>query len=873
MDNYVFSNILKDDDCLNDITPLHSAAVKSNSFISKIKALTPITLSKSQNKKLVDLEKSLDLCVIHSRMMKTNENIYCNGAGNIYDRKTNINLVEKQKKKIDNFIDFPVYNFQNTFSGHWKNKDDNCKLNSFTYADAAHYTLNNVIYDFNEFKKRYGDKDDLGEKWDEYIDQLSNLKKVKGEPKKGDFVKIVGIKNYKYKGLYRKIENKYGTVKSYNKDSKEVIVELIDPMIINDVCIFPKINIKNLMVVKNHWYVDQKKYSNSKIERKFIESIEEDEDIPLMHYDIDDTNVIWEKKEIESTFGSITVKEVLNFDTRLLKKMRLDVPLICIPSILRKGSSDYHCVYFEDSNALGQLEDMKKNFATIVVVREEQKEEYVKRYKSDHTYFVALDQRTNVNIKGYSAGDSKFYCYRIAQYLYENYIKSKHKRVLIMDDQMQPFTHQIPYFEGNDTLRKNKKGSLIAKKDVFDKNNNIIINDTYKFRNNFFDKKNKLSMLFEGNCRTIITHATTLMYLNEVANITKAGLVCVSNNEAESVHTTLRTTPYKNWVWLLDLDICGKIRSIQSPIHPAFQAAEDTLLSNVLSSYDIPMVTCNTIRARKSVTGGGTCGRNVGKPKPYTPIIKYHELLKVTQFENINKYNFGKVNNKFYNKNMETRSVDEINNVGFPFKKVKIYSREKENKYATEYIEFIFENKTYHVKLNNFARSKHLNVVIGDTPAKWSHPYGSRHQINLMLLNTLKQILMDKKPKQKKLIAKTYNKFKSGDPVLAKWKTKLYIATIVEYDKKENAYNVKFKDGSWDYANENDIVPRFLRLEDVKVQWKDGKMYDAVVIEWDEKKQKYDVEFDDGSAGFISRKKIKKAEVSEVKKMEVKFKF
>lgn len=859
---YIFDEFLNEKDFLKDIPPLHKAAVKCNCFIPKSKELKTMVLSKKQNRQLVDLEKSLDFAVLKSRMIKENENIACDGRGNIHDNRNNKKKFEIEQKKINNFVDFPVYNFNNTFSGHWNENDEKCDSNSFTLKDAGHYTLNNVVYNYNDFKEKYSQFKDspklLDKKWDEYIDKLANLKKIV-KPKIGDYVKIVN-------GTY---ENEYAKIKEII--NKKVRVDLIKQS--KDACVYPLINIKDLMLVEKHWYIDQKEYNQKNIENKFKDAVEDDEDVPLLSYEIDNVSVKWKKIDIESTFGKYTEKETLNFDTRLLNNMELDVPLICIPSILRKGSADYHCVYFEDSNALGQLESRKKNFAAIIIVREDQKEEYVKRYKSDHTFFVALDTRQNSKIKGYSAGDSKYYCYRVAQYLYENHIDSRSKKVLIMDDQVMPFTHQVPYFKGNDDLKKKKKGSLEAKKIIEDDENDPIINSTYKFRQSFLDKTYK-SLLYKGNCRTLITHAALLMYMEKVSDITKAGVVCLSTDEPESIHTTIRTSPFKNQVWLIDLDVCH-IPTIQSPIHPAYQAAEDMLMSNVLASHDIPMVVCNTIRVRKYKTGGGTCGRNIGIPKPLIPVIKYHELLKVSTFKNISKYNLGEINDleKYQNK-IRKRTIYNVES--YPFKNIKVYARipSGEKKYATEFLSFEFKNQKYNVELKNFKKksSEKLSINIGLSPVSWSHDYGSRHQINLILLHTLRQILIDKHP-TKKIIKKSAqkHKFKFGDLVLArcsyeedgKWKywsykgKKLwYNATVSEWIDEEQKYRVHYKTG-YNHEKEKDIQMRFLKGDQIQVKRTNG-IFNATVIKWNEAmtKQYYEVQYDDKTKGNVKKEDI-----------------
>jgi len=260
----------------------------------------------------------------------------------------------------------------------------------------------------------------------------------------------------------------------------------------------------------------------------------------------------------------------------------------------------------------------------------------------------------------------------------------------------------------------------------------------------------------------------------------------------------LRTNPYKNVVWLLDTEQAS-IKGFSSPLNPAYQAAEDTLTSQVLPSNGIRTVCCNTIRWRKSVTGGGTCGR--GKkgdgPKPYLPIIKYHELLRTCELENepiLRKSALTPTKNQKY------EDID----AGYPFENFRVYYRKREKRLDTDGIEFSIvgynDGKPVHMKFR-----KTLEISIDGSGIKWSHPYGSRHRINLIALYALKLI-------EKELMDDTYQRarpgkmYKEGDLVWAMWVDgKEYKGVIQEYNKKEKKYDVLFKDGEWDYIQPNDI--------------------------------------------------------------------
>ena len=822
--------ILTDPQVLKNFPPIHLAATKGH-LLSDIVSTEDTVLTPDELDQLVYLEKMMDWHVLNARMKPDNDNSVCESRGNIDTRmRTKMAARKKELEGMGDWIDFPMVDLVNGFGVHWyyKQDSDECKLNSFSFKDAAHYALNNVTYSYKQFVKLDGDYNKL-------MEEEAEVKDVK-ELKVGDYVEVMEQpKEYKFvdrtlkiKGIYGRLVQKRGSKSDQftvgDHDGDLCTIELMTPRKITrngeKTCqrkLF-KVPEEVLGRVEKHWMLDQAYYSKDLIKGKFEEKYNGWDVAPELSKnpkgfrfkDYDEEmkdqykKMSWESKKVESTFQNKTVEETLSFDARLLGNMSLDVPMICMPSIFRKGEADFHCVYFEGNNAMGQLEKQGLNFATVIIVREDQKEEYAQRYYSDHTFFVALDERKNYKTKGYSAGDSKFYCYRVAEYLYDLWKTPTgrgKRRVLIMDDQMQPFTHQIPIFKGNTAMRT--RGSLKVVKETYLDDGTPIEVDTYEFRQNLRDETG-VSMLHRGSSRFIITHAATLLYMNRVADITGVGLVCGSSDEAEVTNMPLRTNPYKNVVWLLDTEQAS-IDGFSSPLNPAYQAAEDTLMSQVLPSNGIRTVCCNTLRWRKSVTSGGTCGRSKrgDGPKPYVPIIKYHELLRTCELENepiLRKSPY-----------VKTDHYSEVE-AGYPFRDFKVYHRSRDERLDTEAIEFSVSEYNDGEPVHMVLR-KTLEISIDGSGIKWSHPYGSRHRINLIALYALKLI-------EKERMDSTYQRrddpgklYKKSDLVWVKWADgKEYPGIIRKYNKKEKKYDVLFDDGGeWDYIVPNDIRIRIAR--------------------------------------------------------------
>jgi len=584
------------------VYPMHQLAVNTNFLSDQYPGLyDTIEVSEEEAKLLADLEQNMDFCVLKARMDNAdirNENTsiaaeqkssdrqgdddkekgdLCGARGDISNR--NRNKFAREKAKHTNWIDFPMANLNDEFGPHWSREDETCQSNSFTYKDPSHFSLNNVRFSYRRFK--------------EIMDREDN--KSSDTYKRAFFHVIYPGEDWK----------------AFKKKPKDEQYEMYG----------------------------QAAYSSFRMRKKFIEQYERDQDDNDPLLDIvfsaptppSDIAVEFEQIVIANRFGDDSVTETLQFDTRLLhnenrKDFReLEVPPILMGTILRKGTADFHCVYFEDKNAMGQLD----KWATILIVRPGEIDEYVRRYTSEHTYFIQLPVRkagADEKSQGYSAGDSKYYCWRVADWLHEHWAQglsaqkkrryyAQKRRCIIMDDQMNPFVHQAPRFTPGYKIPKH-----------------------YAFRASIKDKVG-VSMIDRPNIRFIIPHAAAFMYANNVANITQAGLICMNSKEADIHDSPLCNRPFANAVWFINIDVMSKKLAkkpfLQSALQPAYQAAEDTLMRAVCTDRNIRMVVCSTVRWRKQQAGGGTCGRACVKetsPNPYRPVIKYRDLAKMYTF-------------------------------------------------------------------------------------------------------------------------------------------------------------------------------------------------------------------------------------------------
>lgn len=643
---------------------LHSAAVQTHFVGEDYVAQKNISKwTKRENDELVALEKNLDICVLKARIdvvdnaasVPRNENTsvatkqdnsrpwqmvkgrekgqLCGGYGDI-DSTTYGVLVEHEFQRLSGqsrFVAFPMVDMNDEFGSHWKRDDDLCKSNGFNYGDAAHFNLNHVRFSYREYRQ--------------ILDTQRRKKDFRGA---------------------------FSAVTDGN----------------------PMAEYGNLSAKFKKQYLRE----NGILERHDILYDEPGEDLPpALELDY---KTMFEEVAVTSRFGDIEeVVEDLKFDRRLLADKylgtsnyftQLDVPPIIMGTVLRDGTADYHSVYYEDKNAMGEV----GKWATVLIVRptrrasqdgrfESEAQEYVERYASKHTFVVVLPNR-----KGYSAGDSKFYCWRVAQHLHdhwsrhlsgetlEEYNRTK-RRCIIQDDQVLPWLHAVVKFNdksrGNDASKEEKRVQRLANTDAetaiiksdappaekiealydevsdriyinnTDKKNtpDALNNDQYKFRAIVRDVNGE-SMMAPGNSRFPLTHAAAFMYMNRVSDIMQAGIVCANQGDPIKWNIPLKYKQEAMCCWLINLHLVepalfateGK-PFLQSALNPAFQAAEDLMMFRVARDRGVKVVTCSTVRWRKAPSSKhSTAGRSdVSKeiPPPFRPIIKYHDMLRTVR--------------------------------------------------------------------------------------------------------------------------------------------------------------------------------------------------------------------------------------------------
>ncbi len=581
---------------------LHSAAVQTHLVGEDYVAHKNISKwTKRENDELVALEKNLDISVLKARIdvitdtssVPRNENTsvadtqdksrpwqmvngrekgqLCGGYGDINSTTYGV-LVEHEYDRLSGlggFIPFPMVDMDDEFGPHWKRNDDLCKSNGFNNGDAAHFNLNHVRFSYVNYKH--------------ILDTQRGRKD--------------------YNGAF------------------EVVTD-------NN----PMADYGNLRGKFKKQYLRE----NGVLEKHDILYDEPGEDLPTTP--ALDYKTMFEEVSVTSRFGDINVVEDLKFDRRLLADnyldtpnyfAQLDVPPIIMGTVLRDGTADYHSVYYEDKNAMGQV----GKWATILIVRptrrekridpdtgeilrigqdkrfESEAEEYVERYASKHTFVVVLPNR-----QGYSAGDSKFYCWRVAQWLHDHwsshlsgeslemYNRTK-RRCIIQDDQVLPWLHAVVKFNDRDRLRKSKDESVqefdvrkeamdvirvqrLANTDTevgimesaasstekietlydevgerihinnADKKNPKYArdNDQYKFRAIVRDVNGE-SMMAPGNSRFPLTHAAAFMYMNRVSDIMQAGIVCANQGDPIKWNIPLKNKQESMCCWLINLHL------------------------------------------------------------------------------------------------------------------------------------------------------------------------------------------------------------------------------------------------------------------------------------------------------------------------------
>jgi len=595
------NNLLGNEPLMNSIAcPLHKAALRTPHIRGDYESyrnmsdFAPVT--EIERKKMVLLERNLDYSVLLSKvdyasMRDGNENNtnkttggkLCGGFGDISQDNLPVFVAEKKQLKKDlrkvgmKFMEFPTLDMSNEFSTHWtRSAGTDCQINTFSIKNAKKFSMNHYKLDFLRYVELRDQGCSSGTRCSERA-----------------FAQMVEEVHENNKYMYELNYNDYREMRSAFEREYQ----------------FQKIN-----------------DDESDIRHLFFKSP-----------DMSQINVSFKKKQIPSQYGSTTVRETLGIDSRLLKKknfQNLDCPPICIPSILRDGPADFHCVYFEGHNAMGQLE----NWLTIIIVRENERAEYVQRYASPNTYFVSLPDRTPIpdltgvaNTKGYSAGDSKYYCWRVSNWLHTLWkTPDSQRKCIIMDDQVAPFGHQVPNFRSNARFKPTSK-----KFKHFNETSGNRKNDQYRFRTTLFDEQGH-NMMYLGNTRWYLPHAAVFMYMTKTCEIMDTAIVCMTST-ITTRDFPLSRNPKSNVVWAIDLHKMNSVfhssddYHIEAPIIPAYQAGEDLFMHVLIKNRELRSVNLNTIRWRSETSGGGTCGR--GGIKPFQPILKYHSLSNVLHWD------------------------------------------------------------------------------------------------------------------------------------------------------------------------------------------------------------------------------------------------
>ena len=745
-----------------------------------------IKVSIEENAQLVALEKNLDVCVLEARMddndrstnPKNENNSFattqkgseeqtdpskntgdlCGRYGDISqgDYKAKIKAEKDRLKAEAPWLDFPMVDMQDEFGPHWNRKDTTCKSNSFAYKDAAHYNLNHARFSFQTFSRKMDAK---------------MRAPTSNDFERAFFETVFPEGNFdKYKKLQEKIQRGYEASMSKAVAKKKSIPEAFKQLRGPVMAIYDNEQLRKAFT--EQWKRNQKDTPTLK-DLIFKEPIATP---PI--------TVAFETKNVVSTYGTRSVTEKLKIDTRLLNHpehfKKLDVPPFFIGTVLRPGMCDYHCVYFEHFNAMGQLTTLGKSWATILIVRPGQVDEYIKRYASPHTYFIQLPERTKLNYlmwlsnpQGFSAGDSKFYCFRMAQYLHGKWGTPKgRRRCIIGDDQIFPFVHQIPQFNakkrgGESEAEKEERlqalrqgrGKITGSGELFPDN------DQYQFRNTIFDMEEE-SMMAPGNSRFVITHAAAFMYLDRVCTITKAGIVCLNNGPPiESWNVPLKKSPSAMCIWMMDLDVIEagifKEPRLQSILNPAYQAAEDLLQFRIARDRDIRVVSCSTVRWRKAATANcSTAGRSdasVDIPKPFRPIIKYHDMTRAIRWFS-SKFHGNKFPTvyEWSGEWPERSDVKQIDTKCWPFERYAYSYRKLDKAFSAP--EFWIEVRvgsetkraycvmpeTMDIQWGGVAKAIRGRVTKGDlreSDIKYDGTYSAKHRMTVAILTMLNRTL------------------------------------------------------------------------------------------------------------------------------------
>lgn len=371
-------------------------------------------------------------------------------------------------------------------------------------------------------------------------------------------------------------------------------------------------------------------------------------------------------------------KDVLWIDDRLLaddfdSSWVAHAPLICIPSIIRSMQQhDYHSVYFEGHNAMGQLE----GFATVLCIRREELRYYVTKYMSPHTYFVVLPDRapapgqlerikslkTNlaanifgdahaeeysdldtaflrakcsndksavalqklesyekfVKSRGYSAGDSKYYAYVVGDLLLQRWRGDdsigQASKTADSDQYLAIMDDQMSPFE-HQFLAESKQSDIeygiMECVRLLEDQNHISMNR----------RDGKGDGLYG---RYPLTHAAAFRYAIEVLKISKAGLAGFTSMAPGK--PILKAKVDVNQIWVYSMSKMRAAFPNSSALVPSFAAAEDLFQHILLWRSGIARKQMQTIKRHKTtIQSNGTAGRS-NFPLPYTPIWRFLNL-------------------------------------------------------------------------------------------------------------------------------------------------------------------------------------------------------------------------------------------------------
>lgn len=380
---------------------------------------------------------------------------------------------------------------------------------------------------------------------------------------------------------------------------------------------------------------------------------------PFTRVDFGDNDVLWiDDRLLADDFDSSWVAHA---------------PLICIPSIIRSMQQhDYHSVYFEGHNAMGQLE----GFATVLCIRREELRYYVTKYMSPHTYFVVLPDRaptpgqlerikslkTNlvakiyggqhaeeysdldtaflrakctgdesaaalqklesyekfVKSRGYSAGDSKYYAYVVGDLLLQRWRGDdsigQASKTAGPDQYLVIMDDQMSPFE-HQFLAESKQSDIEYEimecvRSLEDQNHISM------------DRRDGKGDGLYG--RYPLTHAAAFRYATEVLNISKAGLAGFTSMAPGK--PILKAKVDVNQIWVYSMSKMRTAFPNSSALVPSFAAAEDLFQHILLWRSGIARKQMQTIKRHKTtIQSNGTAGRS-NFPLPYTPIWRFLNL-------------------------------------------------------------------------------------------------------------------------------------------------------------------------------------------------------------------------------------------------------